>query len=60
MGAENAQSITPYSSPLWVGCLAEITPSQSFAGVLDELAVWHRPLGPVEIGALATASVPLQ
>jgi MSHA biogenesis protein MshQ len=57
--AEHARSITPFRSPLWVGCLAEGAPSQGFSGLLDEVAVWHRALGTPEIAALATATAPI-
>jgi hypothetical protein len=56
---ERARSITPFRSPLWVGCLAEGAPSQGFSGLLDEVAVWHRALGTPEIAALATATAPI-
>ena len=57
--AERAPSIRPFRSPLWVGCLAEGAPSQGFAGLLDEVAIWHRALSTAEIAALATATAPI-
>jgi hypothetical protein len=57
--SERASSITPFTSPLWVGCLPEGTPSQGFVGLLDEVAVWHEALSAAEIGALASATGPI-
>jgi MSHA biogenesis protein MshQ len=58
-GFEAASSITPFSSPMWVGCLAEGGTSQGFLGTLDEVAVWHRALSASEILGLATATTPI-
>ena len=57
--AESASSITPFSSPMWVGCLPEGQPSQGFTGLMDEVAVWHRALSASEIAALANATGPI-
>ena len=57
-GAESA-SIRAFTSPVWVGCLAETNPSQGFSGLIDEVAVWHRALSGTEIRALATATGPV-
>jgi hypothetical protein len=59
-GNEASSSITPFASPLWVGCLPLTVPAQGFSGTLDEVAVWHRSLTSAEIVALATATAPLQ
>jgi MSHA biogenesis protein MshQ len=58
-GSESASAIRPFDSPLWVGCLPLTAAAQSFAGVLDEVAVWHRALTPPEISALALATGPI-
>jgi hypothetical protein len=50
------RSLTPFPSPLWVGCLPLNTPAQGFSGLLDEVAVWHRVLSPGEVTALANAT----
>jgi MSHA biogenesis protein MshQ len=52
-GFEKSSVITPFQSPLWVGCLALSGPAQGFNGTLDEVAVWHRALSSAEIAALA-------
>jgi hypothetical protein len=57
--SESARSIRSFTSPLWVGCLAEGAPSQGFAGLLDEVAIWHRALSSAEIQSLANATAPL-
>jgi hypothetical protein len=60
IASENATAITPFDSPLWVGCLPLTVPDQSFAGVLDEVAIWHRALTPTEISTLAQATTPIE
>lgn len=57
--SERASSITPFPSPMWVGCLPEGAPSQGFVGLLDEVAVWHRALSSSEVAALANATGPI-
>lgn len=57
--SESASSVTPFPSPMWVGCLPEGTPSQGFVGLLDEVAVWHRALTAAEVMALANATGPI-
>ena len=54
--AESASTLTPFRSPLWVGCLPLGAPAQGFSGLLDEVAVWHRALSASEVAALASAS----
>lgn len=57
--SEGASTITAFPSPMWVGCLPEGAPSQGFAGLLDEVAVWHRALSASEVVALANATGPI-
>jgi hypothetical protein len=57
--ADSARSLTPFRSPLWIGCLPLGAPAQGFSGLLDEVAIWHRALPPPEITALANATGPI-
>jgi hypothetical protein len=57
--ADSARSLTPFRSPLWVGCLPLGAPAQGFSGLLDEVAVWHRALSASEVTALANATGPI-
>ncbi len=59
VGTENSPSIISFTSPLWVGCLPLTEPAQGLSGLLDEVAVWHRALGPTEIATLARADAPI-
>lgn len=52
-------SIDPFASPLWIGCLPLNAPAQGFAGLIDEVAIWHRVLSPGEVQALAGATAPI-
>jgi hypothetical protein len=57
--AETARSLTPFRSPLWIGCLPLGAPAQGFSGLLDEVAIWHRALSAGEVTALANATGPI-
>ena len=57
--ADSARSLTPFRSPLWIGCLPLGTPAQGFSGLLDEVAIWHRALSAGEVTALANATGPI-
>jgi hypothetical protein len=57
--SERAQSITPFGSPLWVGCLPEGTPSQGFIGLLDDVAIWGESLSAADIAAVASGTGPI-
>lgn len=59
LGLENAAAIRPFASPLWIGCLPLTVADQSFGGMLDEVAVWHRALPAAEIERLAGDSAPI-
>jgi hypothetical protein len=59
-GSESAPSITPFESPLSVGCLPLTNSAQGFAGTLDEVAIWHRALPASEVQILARATGPIQ
>jgi hypothetical protein len=57
--AEAARTLTPFRSPLWIGCLPLGAPAQGFSGLLDEVAIWHRALSAGDVTALANASWPI-
>jgi hypothetical protein len=57
--AESSSTLTPFRSPLWIGCLPLGAPAQGFSGLLDEVAVWHRALSASEVAALASATGPI-
>jgi hypothetical protein len=57
--ADSARALTPFRSPLWIGCLPLGAPAQGFSGLLDEVAVWHRALSASEVTALASATGPI-
>lgn len=57
--ADSARTLTPFRSPLWIGCLPLGTPAQGFSGLLDEVAIWHRALSAGEVSALANATGPI-
>jgi hypothetical protein len=57
--ADSARELTPFRSPLWIGCLPLGAPAQGFSGLLDEVAVWHRALSAGEVTALASATAPI-
>jgi hypothetical protein len=48
---ESSASLSPFMSSLHVGCLPSTAAVQNFKGLLDEVAVWTRPLTGAEIAA---------
>lgn len=40
-----------------LGCFARATPAQFFTGLIDEVAIWERPLSPDEVALLTTGYI---
>ena len=47
--------VTPNNTAL--AAFARATPGQFFTGLIDEVAIWERPLSPAEIAMLQTGSI---